>query len=103
VDEFNAVRLPKHLYAPQAASVGVAFVAATISLGVCLGMTMSHRKGLQMDLLNLARAQGRDSMPEDIVEEVFDALEPHDHPVAGDWILIYGGQFLATLKIQSFN
>ncbi|KAH6145459.1 hypothetical protein HBI64_000830 [Parastagonospora nodorum] len=90
VDEFNAVRLPKNIYAPQAASVGVAFVAATISLGVCLGMTMSHKKGLQMDLLNLARAQGRDDTPEDIVKEVFDGIEPQDRPVAGDWILIYG-------------
>jgi NADPH:quinone reductase-like Zn-dependent oxidoreductase len=39
VNDFHAVRLPKNLYAPQAAAVGVAFVAAAISLGVCLGLT----------------------------------------------------------------
>jgi hypothetical protein len=43
------------MYEPRAASVGVAFVAATISLGVCLGTNLSHKRGLQLDLLNLAQ------------------------------------------------
>lgn len=84
------------MYAPRAAAVGVAFVAAAISLGVCLGLNVSHKRNLQLDLLNLARAQGRKDMPEDIVGEVFDALDARSRPVAGDWILIYGGEVLAT-------
>jgi hypothetical protein len=75
----------------------VAFVAATISLGVCLGLKLSHKRGLQLDLLNLARAQDRNDIPKDVVSEVFDAIEHEDRPVAGDWILIYGGK-LAEMK-----
>jgi hypothetical protein len=40
--------------------------------------------------------QGRKDIPEDIVGEVFDALDAQNRPVAGDWILIYGGKVLAT-------
>jgi hypothetical protein len=82
------------LYAPRAAAAGVAFVAAAISLGICLGLTLSHKRHLQLGLLNLARAQGREDMPEDIVGEVCYSLDKR--PVAGDWILIYGGK-LATI------
>jgi hypothetical protein len=96
VNDFNAVRLPQELYAPRAAAVGVAYVAATISLGVCLGLMLSHNINFQLDLLDLARAQDRKNMPEDIVEEVFDALDARSRPVAGDWILIYGGKMPAT-------
>jgi NADPH:quinone reductase-like Zn-dependent oxidoreductase len=96
VNDFNAVRLPQELYAPRAAAVGVAFVAAAISLGVCLGLILSHKRNSHLDLLSLARVQGRKDMPEDIVGEVFDALDAQNRPVAGDWILIYGGKVLAT-------
>jgi hypothetical protein len=57
---------------------------------------LSHNRNFQLDLLNSARAQGRKNMPEDIVGEVFDALDAQSRPVAGDWILIYGGKILAA-------
>jgi NADPH:quinone reductase-like Zn-dependent oxidoreductase len=96
VDSFNAVRLLDDVNPSRAAAVGVAFVAAALSWGVCLGMTLYHRRGLNLDLLNLARAQDRDQVPEDIAYEVFDALSTRDQAIAGDWVLIYGGTFLMS-------
>lgn len=92
VDSFNAVKLLGDLNPPRAAAVGVAFVAAALSLGLCLGMTLYHKRGLYLDLLSLARAQDRDEVPHDVAEEVFDALSMRDRAVAGDWVLIYGGK-----------
>jgi len=77
--------------------VGVAFVAAALSLGVCLGITLYHKRGLNVDLLNLARAQDREVVPVDVVGEVFDALDARDRAVAGDWVLIYGGEYHTKL------
>jgi NADPH:quinone reductase-like Zn-dependent oxidoreductase len=100
VDSFNAVRLLDDVNPPRAAAVGVAFVAAALSLGVCLGMTLYHKRGLNVDLLNLARAQDRVEVPEDVADEVFDALGTRDRAVAGDWVLIYGGTFLMSPQPQ---
>jgi len=78
--------------AAQASSVGVAFVAAALGLGVCLGLVFPTALGAAPDLLDIARSQGRDILPEDTVEEVFGGIDAWNRPYAGEWILIYGGR-----------
>ncbi|KAF2112748.1 chaperonin 10-like protein [Lophiotrema nucula] len=91
VNDFNAIKIPSNFDSPRAASVGVAFVAATIALGICLGLTFPKAKSSQpLDLLHLARRQGDDEIPEDVYEEVFNAISLWNRPHTGDWILIYG-------------
>jgi hypothetical protein len=101
VNGFNAVRLPKALYAPRAAAVGVVFVAAAIGLGVGLGLMLPHKRHLQLDLLSLTRAQGREDTREDIVGEVFDSI--NERPVAGDWVLIYGDKLATRSTLKSMQ
>jgi NADPH:quinone reductase-like Zn-dependent oxidoreductase len=92
VKDFNAVKIPASFDSPHAASVGVAFVAATIGLGICLGLTFPGTKKPQaLDLLEIARSQDESEVPEDAFDEVFKAISLWNRPNTGDWILIYGG------------
>lgn len=72
--------------------MGVAFVAATIGLGICLGLTFPGANEPEaLNLLETARLQNEDEVPEDTFDEVFNAISLWNRPNAGDWILIYGG------------
>lgn len=94
VDDFAAIRIPPEFNAPHAASVGVAFVAAAIGLGICLGLTFpGPQKPRPLDLLNIARSQDQEDVSEDALDEVFNAISLWNRPNTGDWILIYGGEF----------
>ncbi|KAH7115059.1 chaperonin 10-like protein [Dendryphion nanum] len=91
VDDFMAIKVAPIVNAPHAAAVGVAFVAAVIGLGICLGLTFpGPNKPKPLDLLELARSQDRSDVPEDAIDEVFNAISLWNRPNTGDWILIYG-------------
>lgn len=93
VSTFNAVKIPLGFNSSSAASVGVAFVAAALGLGVCFGLRIPRGcNGEKIDLLEIVRAQKKEEMSEDVVREVFDAIDPWNRPHTGDWILIYGGE-----------
>lgn len=92
---FNAMKIPDDVDPYQVASLGVGFIAASMSLGVCLGLEFpSFTSYAPLALLDLARQQEPDEVPNDVREEVFDALSDSEKPKAGDWILMYGGKFL---------
>lgn len=94
VSDFNACRLPHHLSAKEAAPLGVAFVAAAVALGICLGMDFRDAKtGLHgPNLLRDIRSKPRDELPEDIQAECFDRINESEGAQAGDWIAIWGGK-----------
>lgn len=76
--------------------MGVAFVAAGLSLGVCLGVTFTKGpKKREFNLLENARWYPED-VPDDIAEEVFDALAPCYQAQPGEWLLVYGGERAAS-------
>ncbi|KAE8445443.1 hypothetical protein EG329_013456 [Mollisiaceae sp. DMI_Dod_QoI] len=93
VSDFNACRLPHHVSAQQAAPLGVAFVAAALSLGICMGLDFGlSRKGVRgPNILRTVQALPRDSLPQDIRGECFDSIKAGDGAIAGEWIAIWGG------------
>ena len=95
VSDFNACRLPESISAKEAASLGVAFVAAALALGICMGMDfVAENNGLRgPDLLRIARSLSRESMPKDIHKECFDGIGEHERAKAGEWVAIWGGRW----------
>lgn len=94
VSEFNACRLPETVSARDAAPLGVAFVAAALGLGICLGVNFAHQEGeLQgPDLFQAIHSVSRDSIPQDVRAECFDSIRDDERPEPGDWIAIWGGR-----------
>ncbi|PTB63194.1 GroES-like protein [Trichoderma citrinoviride] len=87
---YNAMRIPKHVEPFQVASMGVAYVAAGIALGVCLGVTFTKGpKKREFNLLENARMYPED-VPDDLADEVFDAMAPCYQAQPGEWLLVYG-------------
>jgi hypothetical protein len=80
----------------SAAPLGVAYVAAALALGICLGMDFVSEDGTTRgpDLLRSVHALPRNSMPEDIREECFDGMAIEERIKPGEWIVIWGGQWI---------
>ncbi|KFY46219.1 hypothetical protein V494_00541 [Pseudogymnoascus sp. VKM F-4513 (FW-928)] len=88
--DHNVCRLPASISAVDAAPVGVAYVAAALMLGVCIGLDFSHVNG--PDLYTISRKLDPESVPKDIKAEVFnDSITPALRPKKGDWLAIWGG------------
>lgn len=94
VSDFNACKLPPHLSAIEAAPLGVAFVAAALALGICLGVDFlgTDDRARGPDLLRAVRSLPREALPEDIRKECFDGIQENERAKAGDWIVIWGGE-----------
>ncbi len=103
VSEFNACKLPGHISAEQAAPLGVAFVAAAIALGICLGLDFggSHVQG--PNLLQTVRRISREDLPQDIRAECFDKMHGGEGAKRGDWIAIWGGENHLDLATEEFG
>ncbi|EQB48174.1 hypothetical protein CGLO_12622 [Colletotrichum gloeosporioides Cg-14] len=100
--DFNAVRLPPaEIVSPAAgATLGVAFVAAVLSLGVCMGVDFSSVLD-GPDLLSLVRSIPADALPADIRAECLSGIRDGERAVAGDWVAIWGGSSTsANLAVQ---
>lgn len=94
VSDFNACKLPQHLSTKDAAPLGVAFVAASLVLGICLGLDfLGGKTGPRgPNLLRTIRSISRDQLPEDIRSECFDSINESEGAKPGDWIAIWGGE-----------
>lgn len=95
----NVVRIPPTVSTYQVSGIGVAFAAAILSLGICLGLRfpLIHKDSeldllCELDLLLLARCQPKISVPEDVREEVFWSITSGERASKGDWIIIMGGK-----------
>jgi hypothetical protein len=92
---FNLVRLPNKLSFEEGATLGVAFVAASLALGVCMGADFStYLDG--PNLFALFRKMNPDAFPSDIREECLLAIERHEKVQPGDWIAVWGGEYLCA-------
>jgi NADPH:quinone reductase-like Zn-dependent oxidoreductase len=93
VSDFNATKVPKHLSALDAAPLGVAYVAAALALGICMGMDFVSEDRLTQgpDLLREIHALPKSALPEDIRKECFEGITIDERIKPGDWIVIWGG------------
>lgn len=96
--DYNVSKLPATITPHAGASLGVAFVAAAFSLGICMGLDFSAIAG-GPDLLQLVRGLERDSLPADIRDECFNGLDIAERANAGDWVAIWGGTHHSLLNI----
>ncbi|KAK3400431.1 hypothetical protein B0T20DRAFT_432348 [Sordaria brevicollis] len=99
---YNTVLLPPFLSAEEGSTLGVAFVAAALSLGVCMGVDFSSVLS-GPDLFSLLRSPSfaQDSLASDIRSECLDGIRAHERAKEGDWVAVWGGSSTsANLTIQ---
>lgn len=92
--EFNCARIPQGMPVQNCAAVGVAFVAASLALGVCLGIDFSSIIDSSVhgpNLLALLRVFVPSSFPEDIRRECMEGISLRERAKASDWVAIWGG------------
>ncbi|CAK7269805.1 hypothetical protein SEPCBS119000_003758 [Sporothrix epigloea] len=90
--DYNTVRLPPQVSYEAGATVGVAFVAAVLALGVNLGVDFTAVED-GPDLLKLVRSLARSAstpLPADIRDECLSGIAETDRAGPGDWIAIWG-------------
>jgi NADPH:quinone reductase-like Zn-dependent oxidoreductase len=88
--DFNVARIPPSISFQQAAGLGVAFSAAAITLGICMGIDFSTILD-GPDLLSLVRSVKPESIPEDVRAECLNGITDDERAVQGDWVAIWGG------------
>ncbi|KAK4613630.1 Trans-enoyl reductase [Fulvia fulva] len=93
-------RLPRHVSTSQGAAIGVAYVAAALAMGVCLGLPMpALGSNTGPDILDIVRSTPLGSLPADTVAECI-AIKASERPKAGDWIVIWGGSSTSALFLS---
>ncbi|KAJ5565718.1 Polyketide synthase enoylreductase [Penicillium sp. DV-2018c] len=89
--DFNAARIPLSTSIHASASVGVAFVAAVLALGVSFGVDFSVIKHVPgPNLPNIISKLDRNDIPADIHQECFGSLMDSERPRRGDWVAFWG-------------
>lgn len=89
--DYNVVRLPPALSYEEGSTLGVAFVAASLALGICMGVNFNEVTD-GPDLLQLVKSADPDSIPEDVRAETLRGIPEHERAKPGDWIAVWGGQ-----------
>ncbi|KAF5006231.1 hypothetical protein FDECE_7391 [Fusarium decemcellulare] len=98
--DFNVVRIPKEITVNEGATLGVAYVAASLALGVCLGVDFTYAQD-GPNILNLVREVPEESLPQDIRGECLNGILPSEAAKPGDWVAIWGGSSTsAVIAVQ---
>ena len=87
---FNIIRLPAHVSPESGATLGVAFVAAALALGICMGVNFEDVEG-GPDLLGIVKKIGSERLPADIRQESLEGIAEGDRAKRGDYLVIWGG------------
>jgi hypothetical protein len=92
--EHNSARVPRNLPIQSSAAVGVAFVAAALALGVCLGVNFSAAPDSLdgPDLFRILREVDPRAFADDIRNECLAGVGESERAKPGDWIAIWGGK-----------
>ncbi|KAJ6064335.1 hypothetical protein N7499_013015 [Penicillium canescens] len=89
--DFNAARIPASTSIHASASVGVAYVAAALALGVSFGLDFSLiRKVPGPNLPNIIEQLNTNDIPDDIREECFASFQDSEKLQPGEWVAIWG-------------
>ncbi|KKP02802.1 quinone oxidoreductase [Trichoderma harzianum] len=98
--DYNVARIPPSISFQQAAGLGVAFSAAAITLGICMGVDFSSILD-GPDLLQLMRSVPPESIPEDVRTECLQGISDTERAVPGDWVAVWGGSSTsANITVQ---
>ncbi|KAL4782877.1 chaperonin 10-like protein [Aspergillus varians] len=88
---FNAAKIPSSKCTHAAASVGVAFVASVLALGVSLGVDFRRIPDCPgPSLPEVLKSVDASTIPADVRDECFASRDEIERPKAGDWIAIWG-------------
>ncbi|THX59243.1 GroES-like protein [Aureobasidium pullulans] len=99
--QHNVAKLPQNVPTTHGASIGVAYVAAALALGVSLGLNLPKVSGQdQAHLWEAVRKLPQDAIPIDVAAECLSSIENSERPQQGDWIAIYGGSSTSALFIS---
>jgi hypothetical protein len=92
--EHTSARVPRNLPIQSSAAVGVAFVAAALALGVCLGVNFSATPDSLdgPDLFRTLREVDPRAFADDIRNECLAGVGESERAKPGDWIAIWGGK-----------
>lgn len=91
------------------ASLGVAFVASALALGVSFGLNFGGVEGVPgPDFVNILKGIKEDggdgdSIPEDIWSECFEGKEEWERVKRGDWVVIWGGKSIPSLHLHKHS
>lgn len=90
---YNAARIPKTGSIHASASLGVAFVAAALALGISFGLDFSVIPGASKgpDMTKILKDEDINRIPEDVRDECFSCTSDSERVKRGDWIAIWGG------------
>ncbi|KAJ5784869.1 Polyketide synthase enoylreductase [Penicillium pulvis] len=89
--DFNAARIPSTTSIHASASLGVAFVAAVLALGISFGLDFSRlTQSPGPNLVNVVNQLNKSDIPVDIQDEVFATHDESDRPQRGDWLAVWG-------------
>ncbi|OKO96443.1 hypothetical protein PENSUB_10618 [Penicillium subrubescens] len=95
--DFNAARIPSSTSIHASASLGVAFVASVLALGVSFGLDFSVlSKSPGPNLPRIIDQLEQNTIPADIQDECF--VSESERPKRGDWVAIWGAK-LAGLRV----
>lgn len=97
--DFNVARIPPSISFQQAAGLGVAFSAAAITLGICMGIDFSSILD-GPDLLQLVRSVKSESIPEDVRAECLHGITDDERAVSGDWVAVWGGMRSPSFYVE---
>ncbi|CAI6338044.1 unnamed protein product [Periconia digitata] len=87
---FNAIRLPESISEQSGAILGVAFVSAVLTLGICMGVDFSAIED-GPDLRSLVQEIGSGRLPEDIRKECLQGIEDKERAQPGNFLVVWGG------------
>ncbi|KAI9721322.1 MAG: hypothetical protein M1828_005182 [Chrysothrix sp. TS-e1954] len=90
--DYNVARVTAGITVKAAAAIGVAFVAAAITLGVSFGLDFGRidEQSGGPDLYELIRAVDKKLVADDVKAECFDNVPQTERAKPGDWLAIWG-------------
>lgn len=98
---YNAAKIPPTTSIHGGASIGVAYVAAALALGVSFGLDFGLAQSVPgPDLRNILKGVNAQEIPEDIRSECLSSSEVEaDRVQKGDWIAIWGGTYSFSFSL----
>ncbi|PVH91371.1 GroES-like protein [Periconia macrospinosa] len=87
---FNSIRLPSTISPHSGSILGVAFVSAALTLGICMGVDFSSISS-GPDLLKIVHSLDSETLPSDIRAECLHGITPAERARKNDTLIIWGG------------
>jgi NADPH:quinone reductase-like Zn-dependent oxidoreductase len=105
--DYNVARIPHGVDVKEGAALGVAFIAAAISLSISLGVDFTRLRDAPEgpDFQRIARSLDPRDVPEDIRDEIFGGISKSERPHPGEWIAIWGASSMTgqiALQLAKF-